>query len=42
MEPEIIKDVKIYDEEYEISDNDKDPTFLQGLDLIRNNIILCG
>lgn len=42
MESQFQKDIKIYDEEYEISDEDKDETFLQGLDIIRNNVILCG
>lgn len=39
---ESMKQITIYDEEYEISESDRDCNFLQRLDMIRNNIILCG
>lgn len=36
------KNVTLYDDDYEINENDKDDTFLRDLNLVRNNIIICG
>lgn len=39
---EVEKNIKIYNDDYEISENDEDPNFLNGLDLLVNNAILTG
>lgn len=35
-------DIKVYNDDYELSAEDYDDQFLGGIDLIRNNVILCG
>ena len=35
-------DASVYNDDYELSAEDYDDQFLGGIDLIRNNVILCG
>lgn len=36
------KEITIFSDEHEIKDSDRDDLFLQGIELLRNNIIICG